>query len=38
MEARVRYDIEYLRNSSVWLDVRILAMTAVRVWNDGKAF
>ncbi len=38
MEARVRYDLEYLRNWSVSLDLKILAMTAMRVWNDGKAF
>ena len=38
MEARVRYDLQYLRNWSVALDLQILAKTALRVWNDGKAF
>jgi putative colanic acid biosynthesis UDP-glucose lipid carrier transferase len=38
MEARVRYDLEYLRNWSVGLDLQILAKTAIRVLNDGKAF
>jgi putative colanic acid biosynthesis UDP-glucose lipid carrier transferase len=38
MEARVRYDLEYLRNWSFELDIEILLKTAVRVFNDGKAF
>jgi len=38
MEARVRYDLEYLRNWSIGLDMQILAKTAIRVLNDGKAF
>ena len=38
MEARVRYDLEYLRNWSIGLDLQILAKTAVRVLNDTKAF
>ncbi|MGC1729017.1 MAG: undecaprenyl-phosphate glucose phosphotransferase [Steroidobacteraceae bacterium] len=38
MEARVRYDLEYLRCWSVELDLEILARTAVRVLNDSKAF
>jgi putative colanic acid biosynthesis UDP-glucose lipid carrier transferase len=38
MEARVRYDLEYLRNWSIGLDLQILAKTALRVLNDGKAF
>jgi putative colanic acid biosynthesis UDP-glucose lipid carrier transferase len=38
MEARVRCDLEYLRNWSVALDLKILARTALRVWNDRAAF
>ena len=38
MEARVRCDLEYLRNWSVGLDLRILARTALRVWHDRAAF
>lgn len=38
MEARVRYDLEYLRNWSIVLDLKILAKTALRVLNDNKAF
>ena len=38
MEARVRYDLEYLRNWSIILDLRILARTALSVLNDTRAF
>ena len=38
MEARVRYDLEYLRKWSIALDLRILARTVTRVLNDSKAF
>jgi putative colanic acid biosynthesis UDP-glucose lipid carrier transferase len=38
MEARVRCDLEYLRNWSVGLDLQILAQTALRVWHDRVAF
>jgi putative colanic acid biosynthesis UDP-glucose lipid carrier transferase len=38
MEARVRYDIEYLRTWSIALDLKILAKTAVRVLNDARAY
>jgi putative colanic acid biosynthesis UDP-glucose lipid carrier transferase len=38
MEARVRYDLEYLRNWSILLDLRILARTALSVLNDTRAF
>jgi len=38
MEARVKYDLEYLRNWSVLLDLKILAKTALRVLTDDKAY
>jgi putative colanic acid biosynthesis UDP-glucose lipid carrier transferase len=38
MEARVRYDLEYLRGWSVELDLEILARTALRVLHDSRAF
>jgi putative colanic acid biosysnthesis UDP-glucose lipid carrier transferase len=38
MEARVQYDLEYLRNWSIGLDLEIIAKTALRVLNDSKAF
>ena len=38
MEARVRYDLEYVRNWSILLDLKILAKTALVVLNDAKAY
>jgi putative colanic acid biosysnthesis UDP-glucose lipid carrier transferase len=38
MEARLRYDLEYLRNWSIELDLEILARTVMRVLIDNKAF
>lgn len=38
MEARVRYDLEYLRKWSILLDIRILATTAIRLFQDKNAY
>jgi putative colanic acid biosysnthesis UDP-glucose lipid carrier transferase len=38
MEARVRYDLEYLRNWSIRLDLEIIAKTALCVLNDSRAY
>ena len=38
MEARVRYDLEYLRNWSPLLDLKILLLTVLRVFHDSKAY
>jgi putative colanic acid biosynthesis UDP-glucose lipid carrier transferase len=38
MEARVRYDLEYLRNWSLALDLEIIVKTVLRVLNDSQAF
>jgi putative colanic acid biosynthesis UDP-glucose lipid carrier transferase len=38
MEARIRFDLEYLRTWSLELDLEILVKTALRVFNDAKAF
>ena len=38
MEARVQYDLEYLRNWSVALDLKILAKTMTCVLSDSKAY
>jgi putative colanic acid biosynthesis UDP-glucose lipid carrier transferase len=36
MEARVKYDIDYLRHWSLTLDLKILLLTAVKVvWDDS---
>ena len=38
MQARVDLDLEYLRNWSLWLDVRILLRTARLLFGDAKAY
>jgi putative colanic acid biosynthesis UDP-glucose lipid carrier transferase len=38
MQARVNYDLEYLRRWSPLLDLKILALTAIRVLKDEKAY
>jgi len=38
MQARLNYDLEYLRRWSPLLDLKILALTAVRVLRDEKAY
>lgn len=38
MEARVRYDLEYLRRWTPVLDFKILAMTVVRMISDKNAY
>jgi putative colanic acid biosynthesis UDP-glucose lipid carrier transferase len=38
MQARVNYDLEYLRRWTPLLDLKILALTAVRLVRDEKAY
>ena len=38
MRARVMYDLEYMRNWTPLLDLKILLLTVVRVFNDSKAY
>ncbi|HVC31075.1 MAG TPA: undecaprenyl-phosphate glucose phosphotransferase [Steroidobacteraceae bacterium] len=38
MQARVNYDLEYLRKWTPLLDLKILLLTAVRVLRDEKAY
>jgi Undecaprenyl-phosphate glucose phosphotransferase len=38
MQRRIEYDLEYLRHWSPMLDLRILALTIVRVVRDRKAY
>ena len=38
MQARVDYDLDYLRRWTPLLDIKILALTAVRVLGDSKAY
>jgi putative colanic acid biosynthesis UDP-glucose lipid carrier transferase len=38
MEARVRYDLEYLRHWTPMLDVKILLLTLIKVFRDDRAY
>jgi Undecaprenyl-phosphate glucose phosphotransferase len=38
MEARVNYDLEYLRHWSPMLDIKIMLLTLVRLFRDDKAY
>jgi len=38
MEARVNYDLEYLRHWSLLLDIKIILLTVVKVFRDDKAY
>ncbi len=38
MEARVRYDLDYLRHWSPMLDLKILILTVLRLFRDNKAY
>jgi putative colanic acid biosynthesis UDP-glucose lipid carrier transferase len=38
MEARIRFDLDYLRNWTPLLDLRILCLTALRLVHDKKAY
>jgi putative colanic acid biosynthesis UDP-glucose lipid carrier transferase len=38
MQARVDYDLEYLRRWTPLLDLKILLVTAIRVFRDSKAY
>jgi putative colanic acid biosynthesis UDP-glucose lipid carrier transferase len=38
MEARVKYDLDYLRHWSPMLDIKILMLTVVKVFRDDKAY
>ncbi len=38
MRSRIRYDLEYIDAWSIWLDLRILWLTAFRVVGDSNAY
>ena len=38
MQRRVHYDLEYLRNWSLWLDLKILLLTVPKLFNTEKAY
>ena len=38
LEERIRYDLYYIQNWSLWFDLRILLLTVVRVFKDASAY
>jgi putative colanic acid biosysnthesis UDP-glucose lipid carrier transferase len=38
MHRRVQYDLDYLKNWSLWLDVKIITRTALTVLQDSSAY
>jgi len=38
MQARIRYDLDYLRHWSPALDIKIIVRTVVQLFNDRKAY
>ncbi len=38
LRKRVQYDLYYIANWSIWLDIRILVLTVFRVLNDRNAY
>ncbi len=38
LEDRIRYDLYYLQNWSLWFDLRILLLTVARVFRDASAY
>lgn len=38
MEARVRFDLDYLRHWSPMLDIKIILLTVVKIFRDDKAY
>jgi hypothetical protein len=38
MHHRVQYDLDYLKNRSLWLDLKMVARTALTVVNDHNAY
>lgn len=38
MQARIDYDLDYLRNWSPFLDIRILFLTVLKAFSDDKAY
>jgi putative colanic acid biosynthesis UDP-glucose lipid carrier transferase len=38
MQKRVEYDLAYIHNWSLWLDLKIILLTVFRVLHDKRAY
>jgi Undecaprenyl-phosphate glucose phosphotransferase len=38
LEARIRYDLEYIEQWSLWLDLKIIALTVARIFSERNAY
>jgi lipopolysaccharide/colanic/teichoic acid biosynthesis glycosyltransferase len=38
LEKRIQYDLEYIERWSLWLDLKIIVMTALRIVFDRSAY
>jgi putative colanic acid biosynthesis UDP-glucose lipid carrier transferase len=38
MEMRIRYDLDYIRRWSLWMDAKIVLFTIFRSFNDKNAY
>jgi len=38
LEKRIQYDLEYIERWSLWLDVKIIALTLARIARDDNAY
>jgi len=38
MEARIHYDLEYIKRWSLWLDLKIVVLTIIKSFTNKQAY